>query len=114
MSSLAISSKPSEHNFKNEYINKGLVELSLEGISVPADMMADLALLDNGKLSREEFFLKEVAKAKKNALENKKCPIVFNEKSMQDLFLDNTDRSTSETRSEIAEAHQSVQLKHAV
>lgn len=70
MSSFAVlPDLPQRKSFKNDYINKGLSELGLEGISVPSDMMDSLELLDAGKISREEFFAKEVEKAKKHSLE---------------------------------------------
>lgn len=63
-SSSTVLAKSSEHIFKNEYINKGIIELSLEGISIPADMMDNLMLLDAGEISREAFFATELKKAK--------------------------------------------------
>lgn len=48
----------------SEKTQQALASLAIEGIILPPDSLADIALLDSGKMSKEEFLKKTLQMAK--------------------------------------------------
>lgn len=56
--------KPIQMDSLSEDSKRALVNLSLEGITLSSALLADMQLLDSGKISQKEFLERAITRAK--------------------------------------------------